>query len=431
MASSNIKLFDENKGNMLTDTEFNISTQRLNGLQTGVASSLLQNKAMYQTSLVAYAIAQLMLANGVNANDTDAVSAFVANLSGTMLQKVYDIATTAEAQAGVATGKWMSPALTKAAIDALAAKAQNILSDETKTLFGLSASAVPDDVFAWLGDLGNKYVWEKLSTSYSIIEENNLSGQINVCDVSSESDTKTIQYSSSISLDENRNLRLDNPQSLNISTGNYTQISTLVNKYFIPQTPTSQPAINGKIVKITSGNPDYTASGGWRIYFSSGNGKAMGVKTTIVPLGEYVLTEANTPPIEAGYTFNSLGRLGNKSRIATGSYVGTGTYGSSNPNSLTFDFEPKMVKLYARMINDDYAAFHDNDEYKNIYMYPDILKETYVAKLGFCANNISSCFGKKSADGKTLYWYVDGTSSATASYQFNNSGQTYYWLAIG
>lgn len=117
MASSNIKLFDENKGNMLSDSEFNISNQRMNGLQTGVASSQLQNKAMYQASLVAYAIAQIMMQNGLNANDTDAVSAFVANLSGTMLQKVYDLATTAEAQAGVATGKWMSPALVKTAVD--------------------------------------------------------------------------------------------------------------------------------------------------------------------------------------------------------------------------------------------------------------------------------------------------------------------------
>ena len=153
MASSNIKLFDENKGNMLTDTEFDISTQRLNGLQTGIASSKLQNKAMYQASLIAYAIAQVMMQNGKNANDTDAVSAFVANLSGTMLQKVYDIATTAEAQAGVATGKWMSPALVKAAIDTLAAKAQNILSDETKVLLGLGMDSVPDDAFTSLKNL--------------------------------------------------------------------------------------------------------------------------------------------------------------------------------------------------------------------------------------------------------------------------------------
>lgn len=112
MASSNIKLFDENKGNMLTDTEFNISNQRLNGLQTGVASSMLQNKAMYQTSLVAYAIAQLMLANGVNANDTDAVSAFVGNLSASIVQKVLDKATKQDIENGV-KGKWIPSELFK------------------------------------------------------------------------------------------------------------------------------------------------------------------------------------------------------------------------------------------------------------------------------------------------------------------------------
>jgi hypothetical protein len=58
-----------------------------------------------------------MKSNGLDANDTAAVSSFVANLSGTMLQKVADLATTQEAQEGVATGKWMSPALVKAAMD--------------------------------------------------------------------------------------------------------------------------------------------------------------------------------------------------------------------------------------------------------------------------------------------------------------------------
>ena len=117
MPSSNILLFDANKANMMSDEQYNTNTQRLNGVQSGIASSQLQNKTLYQVSLVAYAIAQIMNQNGLDANDTAAVSAFVANLSGTMLQKVADLATTQEAQAGVATGKWMSPALVRAAMD--------------------------------------------------------------------------------------------------------------------------------------------------------------------------------------------------------------------------------------------------------------------------------------------------------------------------
>jgi len=117
VAASNLKLFDENKANMLSDEEYNTNTQRLNGVQTGVASSSLQNKTLYQTSLVAYAIGQLMIANGKDATDSAAVSTFVANMDATMLQKVKDIATTEEAQQGLLNTKYMTPALTKVAIE--------------------------------------------------------------------------------------------------------------------------------------------------------------------------------------------------------------------------------------------------------------------------------------------------------------------------
>lgn len=115
MASTNFKLFDENKTNMMSDTEYNINTQRLNGVQAGIASSQLQNKTLHQTSLVAYSIAQIMMQNGYDANDSAAVSAFVGNMSNSLLQKVLDKATSAEAQAGTITNKWVSPATLKAA----------------------------------------------------------------------------------------------------------------------------------------------------------------------------------------------------------------------------------------------------------------------------------------------------------------------------
>lgn len=115
MPTNNFKLFDENKANLLTDTEYGNSTQRLNGVQTGVASSQLNNKFAYQVSLVAYAIAQLMNANGQDASDTLAVSAFVGNLQGAILQKVADKATSAEAAAGVLSNKYITPETMKAA----------------------------------------------------------------------------------------------------------------------------------------------------------------------------------------------------------------------------------------------------------------------------------------------------------------------------
>lgn len=121
MATNNFKLFDENKMNMLNDEEYATAIQRLGGVQTGVASSMLQNKFAYQVSLMAYAIAQMMNANGLDANDTAAVSTFVNNLSSTVLQKVIDKASTAEAQAGISTTKWMTPALVNAAVNALIA----------------------------------------------------------------------------------------------------------------------------------------------------------------------------------------------------------------------------------------------------------------------------------------------------------------------
>ncbi len=134
MATSNIKLFDENKANMLTDSEYNSNTQRQNGVQSGVASSKLNNKNAYQVSLVAYAIGQLMVQNGKDANDADAVSTFVANMDATLVQKVKDIASSDEAKAGVNTSHFMTPYTTKAAIEEFINEALNTQYEETEVV---------------------------------------------------------------------------------------------------------------------------------------------------------------------------------------------------------------------------------------------------------------------------------------------------------
>lgn len=106
MPTNNFKLFDEKKANMMTDEEYAINQQRLNGVQSGVASSQLQNKTLYQTALMCYALAQLMTANGYDANDANAVSTFVNNLSLSVLQKVVDKASADDIKNKV-KGKWV------------------------------------------------------------------------------------------------------------------------------------------------------------------------------------------------------------------------------------------------------------------------------------------------------------------------------------
>lgn len=128
MATNNIKIFDQNKANMLTDEAYNTSAQRLNGVQQGIASSQLQNKTLYQVSLVAYAIGQMMQANGLNANDADAVSTFAGNLSSTIVQKVLDKASAVEAKNFTVNNKFITPQTWKVAYDFMKADSDMVTS---------------------------------------------------------------------------------------------------------------------------------------------------------------------------------------------------------------------------------------------------------------------------------------------------------------
>ena len=141
MPTNNLKIFDENKANMLSDEEYLNSSQRLSGVQQGIASSMLQNKTLYQVSLVAYAIGQMMMNNGYDANDQNAVSTFVGNLANTIVQKVVDKATTSEAQLGTNANKFMTPATVKAAFNFLQATS-DMAKQGTDTTHWMNAALV-------------------------------------------------------------------------------------------------------------------------------------------------------------------------------------------------------------------------------------------------------------------------------------------------
>ena len=83
--------------------------------------------------------------------------------------------------------------------------------------------------------------------------------------------------------------------------------------------------------------------------------------------------------------------------MATGSYTGTGTFGSSSPNTLTFSFTPELVILSG-------------------------------GDIGLTISNTSPSGGTSDAyiQGKTARWY-----STSAAKQLNVQGKSYSYVAIG
>ena len=93
-------------------------------------------------------------------------------------------------------------------------------------------------------------------------------------------------------------------------------------------------------------------------------------------------------------------------RIAVGSYVGTGTCGSENPNALTFDFAPKFLLIW---------------------------QDGYVTSLGLRGGKLRSIstnsYGTCNAtwEGNTVSW----SHNSDASWQMNANRSAYYYVALG
>lgn len=127
--------------------------------------------------------------------------------------------------------------------------------------------------------------------------------------------------------------------------------------------------------------------------------------------------------------------IANGTKIATGSYKGTGTYGSSNPCKLTFDFAPKFLWIYGYEPSSPSVGFYHflNNDGSTI-IPTDCLTTSYSKYYGLWTvsmSNKSYVLAKKSDDGKTISWYTTLTGDGIASSQVNASGYTYYYLAIG
>ena len=296
---------------------------------------------------------------------------------------------------------------------------QQILADSTKGLFGLDATAVPDDVFNVLSQfqkgLGNEYVWWK-TTSETIDVINN-------------------KYE----FWQNLSIYKDNTGSLpSMDSLKYGKSAKIVNGSIVLDeifTPTSQPT-SSNAAYWQSIVPFYFSYNNKICYASSyvgANSNNITVEAyytsifqkTIVTNHGYVNSpdpNAYPPAVSDGYTYTALGQLGAKVQIETGSYTGTGTYGSSNPNSLTFDFQPKIMGVTA---NGSFQLGGGGAD--NRLSLVEAYTESFQFKNGFGINVSNYGYGRKTNGGRTIEWY----STNSASGQSNESGETYYYFAIG
>ena len=109
-------------------------------------------------------------------------------------------------------------------------------------------------------------------------------------------------------------------------------------------------------------------------------------------------------------------------KIQVLSYIGTGTYGSSNPNLLTFDFIPKIVTI----------GYIDYQYSSDEYPYLRYINFIYPAPQSSQSGRSGSYYMYHNVKWKeeTLIWYASG-SSPSSSGQLNESNKLYYVVAIG
>ena len=119
--------------------------------------------------------------------------------------------------------------------------------------------------------------------------------------------------------------------------------------------------------------------------------------------------------IPAGTTIEYLGKLGDKARVQVVSYVGTGTYGESQKNSLTFNFSPRVLLIAM-------SGKYNSRIYTGI-LYP--FSECGIYLAAGPGGGISELNCSKS--NHEIFWWASDNNQ----HQLNISGYKYTTVAIG
>lgn len=316
----------------------------------------------------------------------------------------------------------------------------NLLTDATAAALGLTGDPTVNDALGYLADVTNWHVWEKRSTVYSPVIQNTATGAKEIIDATSTSALVSVSYSSELNVDPGTlAVSLKDPQTVAISYDTYTAAEVLNGKYFLMNTNrwTNELIYCESLTSVTRENNGSSypyvviLNGTYSIISSTGEANSE-------LLGYVGSQDPNAYPQDGeqdGVHYVYVKQMGEAGvKIETGSYKGTGTYGASDPNILSFSFAPKFVWIYARR-QDNSEIMAVNNSYGSSssttaqgFLIPELLTTSYQQKVApFNEGEGYNGYAKKSADGKTLYWY----HTINEVKQLNYNQYTYFYIALG
>lgn len=320
----------------------------------------------------------------------------------------------------------------------------NLLKDATAAMFGLGDTAVPDEVLAFLGQYAQHwwrrrtatcvYRYDKVVTSQTQTTVSELASSVpsatlvvnRDANTGSSAVDRTFSYATSIKIDQSTGeVQLVNPNSTVFKVGYSNGFSATEGTYFtnVYENPTA--------VYKGANTMSYSTKkvGSFYYQYTTSNVEVITSKKVFdhyTDLGdwEYVTSiSKETYPENGyldGYVYEYLGipfdNAVNAPKFEKGSYIGTGTYGSSNPCSLTFGFSPSILIITGFMKSSGTSIGGNGS----------VVMNTSYGSYGESYSEYS-IHGTVVANGNQVQWYSEGS----ASEQMNTDGSTYYFVAIG
>ena len=255
--------------------------------------------------------------------------------------------------------------------------------------------------------LGNQYLWEKTKDVPSYTSEHiSVSTQIAQQDLNAGV-TWTCGNDFTVNEDGSYFI-LESPETIQLNASNYQEVLRQTEGKYVMNT---SYGTSSAMYKFTSQSTFSWSSNNLLMGQNFTEFSKPKIETQSFGYVNSASPTAYPPSPSDGYTYTPLGQLGAFAKIEVGSYTGTGTYGSSNPNSLTFKFVPQTVFISPRDENISVYFWGANNFY-------------HPGQNGNYAANLAT-----SVSGETMSWYAQ--SGTSGDYQLNRNQGTYYYLAIG